>query len=355
MSRREFSSRGIAIVSLGACSPIGLSARMTLAEMATGTVRFAETEVHDVACRPVRASRLKLLDPGSPRTERMVSLGITAVRDCLGGAGGRLEASVPLVLALPEQGSGGAYQKDTLLEALVRAASPVRLVVAEARLFPQGRAGFFRALAVAADLLQSREAPAVLVGGLDSMGDSDSLAHLARLGRTLGRANPDGLIPGEAGGFLLVVNGACLRALGLAPRGWVLSVATGREPHPFLSEGPSVAKGLTDVFRQLRQQFPRGGRRVDTVLSCQTGESFWSTEFVRAYLRNAALMPEPLSVGLVAECLGDIGAAAGALQLASALHSLRTVEWGDDGPPLALVYGCSDAGDVGACVVEAAG
>jgi 3-oxoacyl-[acyl-carrier-protein] synthase-1 len=355
MSWSEPVHRSIAIVSIGACSPIGLSARMTQVEMEAGTVRFVETEVHDLACRPVRASRLKLLEPGAARTERMVSLGVSAVRDCLGGIEGFSGASVPLVLALPEAGSGAGYHQDVLLDALVRAASPIRLVGAESRLYPHGRAGFFRALVVASDVLWSREASAVLVGGIDSMGDSDSLAHLARRGRTLGQANRDGLIPGEAGGFLLLVRGASLRASGLVPRGWVLSVAMGREPHPFLSSEPSVAKGLTDVFRQLRQQPWFGGRRVNAVLSCQTGESFWGTEFVRAYLRNAVLMPEPLTVELVAERLGDIGAAAGALQLGYALHSLKKVEWGTDAPPRALVYGCSDAGEVGACVVERAG
>jgi len=92
-----------------------------------------------------------------------------------------------------------------------------------------------------------------------------------------------------------------------------------------------------------------GARRVDAVFACQPGEAFWPTEFSRAYLRNAALMPEPLQVRTVGECLGDAGAGAGPVMLGAALY--RRGRRAQDGSRT-LVYGCADGGKVGACVVE---
>jgi 3-oxoacyl-[acyl-carrier-protein] synthase-1 len=91
---------------------------------------------------------------------------------------------------------------------------------------------------------------------------------------------------------------------------------------------------------------------VDHILSCQTGETFWAQEFNHAYLRNAPLMPEPLTVGWVAESLGDVGAAAGALQFGSALHLLKRLEPTQGDAARVLIYGCADAGQIGACIVE---
>jgi 3-oxoacyl-[acyl-carrier-protein] synthase-1 len=90
------------------------------------------------------------------------------------------------------------------------------------------------------------------------------------------------------------------------------------------------------------------------LLSCQTGESFFAQEFVQAYLRNAALMPEPLTTDLVAESLGDVGAAAGAVQSALALEKGLLPELPEN-PSRVLIYGCSDHGQVGATVVEGPG
>jgi 3-oxoacyl-[acyl-carrier-protein] synthase-1 len=172
---------------------------------------------------------------------------------------------------------------------------------------------------------------------------------LAAARLTLGHANRDGRIPGEAAGFVALARPGAPKSLGLEALGFVLGTALGVEPHPFTQQIPSLADGLTQVLRQLRLDTAVGARRVDGVLACQPGESYWGTEFSRAYLRNAALMPEPLSVGVSGEGLGDAGAGAGPVMLGGALHRAR---WRASGARRTLVYGCADGGRVGACVVE---
>jgi len=184
------------------------------------------------------------------------------------------------------------------------------------------------------------------------MCDRKSLAHLARAGRCLGPGVPDGILPGEGAGFILLASAESVRQRRMETQGWVVGCALSREPHSFIQRKPNMAEGLTDAFRRLRLDPMAGTRRVNHVLSCQTGENFWAQEFNYAYLRNAPLMPEPLTMNQIAESLGDVGAAAGAIQFGSGLHLLGGLELAPGEMARVLVYGCSDAGHVGACVIE---
>ncbi|HEX5748214.1 MAG TPA: 3-oxoacyl-ACP synthase [Archangium sp.] len=339
---------GEQVVGLGLCTPIGTSRHMTLASLRAGLVRFAETEVLDDLGHPVRASRLGLLDTALSRTERMVAL----ARQALVGVRPVLTAQprepVLLYLGLPEPGAGAAAVEQQALVAALMAEAGGRLNVV--KVYATGRAAFFEALSTArADLRSGRTGALALVGAVDSLGDKASLEALAAARLHLGRQNPDGRIPGEAAGFVALARPGASRTLGLETMGTLLGTSLAVEPRPFTRREPSLAEGLTEAFQHLRRDAVAGARRVDGVLACQPGESFWGTEFTRAYLRNAALMPEPLHVGVAAEGLGDAGAGAAPAMMGIALHRAR---WREGGPRRTLVYGCSDSGRVGACVVE---
>jgi 3-oxoacyl-[acyl-carrier-protein] synthase I len=354
MRARRQGTDDVVILCPGLCTPLGLTARATQVEIAAGTVRFFETDVLDRAGEPVRASVLTLLEPGLTRTERMKALAVTALQETSRGMASLGIERLPLLISLPEPGSGSPFELESLLGALDGAVAPVRLEASQSTLFSEGRAGFFRALSEASRLLKSRKFPWVLVGGVDSMCDRDSLAHLAHTGRNLSPTTRAGTIPGEGAGFFLLASGIPAGHQGLSPQGWLVGCALSREPRSFLQRQPNLAEGLTDAFRQLRTHPVAGARRANHVLSCQTGESFWAQEFNYAYLRNAALMPEPLSVGLLAKSLGDVGAAAGSIQLGAALHHLKKMEPAQEELARVLIYGCADGGQVGACVIEAA-
>ena len=352
MSARHPGADAVAVLNLGLCTPLGLTARATQVEMAAGTVRFFETDVLDNTGEPVRASVLTLLKPELTRTERMTALAVTALQEALKGTTLLGTDRLPVLLALPEPGSGAPFKQEEVLGALNSAAGSTRLEISQSTLFAEGRAGFFRALAESSQLLKSRKVSWVLVGGVDSMCDRESLTHHGRTGRNLGPGTRDGILPGEGAGFFLLTTGIPAGHRVLSPQGWIVGCALSHEPYSFLQRKPNLAEGLTHAFRQLRQHPIVGTRRVDHILSCQTGEAFWAQEFNYAYLRNAPLMPEPLTVGLVAESLGDVGAAAGAVQFGSAFHHLKNLEPAHGDAARVLVYGCSDAGQVGACVIE---
>ncbi len=336
------------VVAVGLCTPVGTSTHMTLASLRSGLVRFAETEVLDAVAEPVRASRLSLLDVSCSRTQRMVALARQALVEVESLLASFRRGRVPVYLGLPEGGLGAAVEQDSLVSALESGAGGGRLHVT--KVHASGRAAFFEALASAwQDLRAGREGSVALVGAVDSLVDGASLEALVAARMNLGRRNPDGRIPGEAAGFVVLARPGVSKALKRESEGVVLGTALATEPKPFVGQGPCLAEGLTDVLYTLRRDAVAGTRRVDTVLACQPGDSFWSTEFSRAYLRNTALMPEPLRVHVVGEGLGDAGAGAGPVMLGVALHRAR---WLRSGALRSLVYGSADGGRVGACVVE---
>lgn len=338
---------GAQVVGLGLCTPVGTSRHLTLASLRAGLVRFAETEVLDPLGAPVRASRLGLLDTALSRTERMVALSRQALEGVRHVLTAQSRGPVPLYLGLPEPGVGAEVEQEALVAALMAEAGERLKVV---KVYAAGRAAFFEALSSAqADLRTGHAGALALVGAVDSLGDMASLEALAAARLHLGRQNPDGRIPGEAAGFVALARPGAPKALGLEPLGVLLGTALAVEPRPFTRREPSLAEGLTEALQVLRRDSVAGARRVDGVLACQPGESFWGTEFSRAYLRNADLMPEPLRVGVAGEGLGDAGAGAGPAMLGVALHRAR---WRGGGQRRTLVYGCSDGGRVGACVVE---
>ncbi|NVJ24469.1 MULTISPECIES: beta-ketoacyl synthase N-terminal-like domain-containing protein [Myxococcus] len=341
----------VAVLGLGLCTPLGLTAPTTLVEMAAGTVRFFLTGVLDSTGEPVRASMLSLLETRCSRTDRIVALAATALQECLDAVPLDKRETLPLFMALSGSVGGVDVERTRLLEALAQVASPYRLHLEADGLCHEGRAGFFAALSRAMAALHAGRARQVLVGAADSFCDPGSLKQLLGGRRLRCSTVRDGIIPGEGAGFVLLTRASTARHRGLRPQGLVLAATVAKEPRPMTCGKPSLAEGLTTAFHYLRTHPATERKRVAQVLSCQTGETFWGHEFNRAYLRNASLMPEPLRVMLLAETQGDVGAGAGVVQFGLALQLLGEQVSSPASEARMLVYGCSDEGQVGACII----
>jgi 3-oxoacyl-[acyl-carrier-protein] synthase I len=335
-------------VRLGLATPLGLSARATQCAVAAGLSGFAETEVTDAAGELVRASRLSLLDPAMPREDRMLFFGQRALSECLAGLDPRRMTSVACYLALPEH-DGRPFDEAYVVRGLRDVSDAAMPLDWSARPIRAGRAGVFAALAAASAVIGASRVPLALVGGVDSHCDGAALGQLARGGRTLGKSNPDGVIPGEGAGFVLLARADAASGVG-APLGRLIACATSQDKLPFGKRNPMQATGLTEMFRQLR--FAHAGQpRAQHLYSCQTGESFWARELNNAYLRNAELMPEPFRTSIIAGSLGDAGAASGVVQLGMAIHTFANAWRAGTSAERAILYGAADDGSTGGCVV----
>lgn len=337
------------VASLGLACPVGLNATAALAAVDAGVNRFVFVEpVLDLAADPVSASKLETPALGETRLDRAVALGIAGIRDALSSFGeDSFPAPIPCLLAAPEPTAGGDLDAMALAGGLRRGLADHRV---ELR-FPdklsaaRGRAGFFEALGSAVALLATSQAPAVLVGGTDSLVDIPTLEDMSKTNRLLSKINLDGNVFGEAAAFALVVHP---HHLPLAQsKGEILAIATSQEPRPITVPEPSTALGLAEVFRSLRACH---AGRLGAVMNGVSCEGFYGMEFSNAYLRNVELMPEPLRNHIVGNAFGDVGAAAGAVAFVQAVSALNPRR----GPKVqsALAYGSSDSGAVGGCIVR---
>lgn len=230
---------GELVVGLGLCTPVGTSTHLTLASLRSGLVRFAETRVLDGLGQPVRASRLSLLGASLSRTQRMAALSrqaLAQVRPLLASLPGGF---VPLYLGLPEGDVGAEVERESLVSTLLAEAEGRPRVV---KVFDSGRAAFFEALATAsADLDSGRAGAFALVGAVDSLSDTASLEALTRARLTLGVANRDGRVPGEAAGFVVLARAGARKTPGVEVLGVVQGTALAVEPYPFKQQTPSLA------------------------------------------------------------------------------------------------------------------
>lgn len=337
------------IAGMSLACPLGLYSKAAVAAMRAGISRFERLDELNVTI-----SRLAALEPAASRGERMGALIRYAITEtCQGMRECRLPC-LPVFLALPEDGSGAAFDDQTLMGALKHelfSRTGLQLLLPSTGVTRRGRAGLFTALKSAARFLHQEDVPVALVGAVDSLVDPHTLLELAARGRLQGRANLDGRIPSEAAGFFLVEPSQSRgRSCSLAQ---VVVVEEEQDPASFCrvqaGDALNSAQGLTQIFRRLRQTFPA---RADGIFSAQPGEGFWGREFSYAYLRNVALMPEPLRMESVGADIGDAGAAAGAVALLRAITSLHPPKWSHHRAlTSALVYGISDSGAIGACLI----
>jgi 3-oxoacyl-[acyl-carrier-protein] synthase-1 len=335
----------VSILGAGAATPLGHDARATAAAARAGVVRFRE--LNEVAERSPRVSCLASIPWGRSSAERARELARLALVDLFGSLPcdrpGRLAAWVGVPEPSP---AGDAVER--ALSGLLPAEVPG---LGESTFLHLGRGAFFAALAAAHRALLACACDFAIVGAADSLCAPERLHGLAGERRLLG-LDPEGLIPGEAAAFLLLGRQEHAARSRTAVLGSLLGCATAYEARHLRQSEPSTAEALTAVFRELRASPAARGRRVDLLFTCETGEPRWTEEFGLAYLRNVALMPEPLVRTVVAESFGDTGAAAGALAATLGLLRLAREVAAGTSPRLLMVSGSSDEGHVGACLIE---
>jgi 3-oxoacyl-[acyl-carrier-protein] synthase-1 len=340
------SQLAVAIAGVGVCTSLGLDAESSLAACEAGLSRMVETDEfsngeHAAVCAP-----LELLPLGTARGRRIHWLAGAAYLDLLRRFPAWQRVSLPVVMVGPEPAADHDVPRDfmiTHLRELGDAAVPRSV---DDGWHAGGRGGWFLALERAVGLLMGGE-PLVALLSVDTDCDPASLLRLSRRRALLGRDNPNGRIPGEAAAVILLARSDVLRATSLHARAWLRDVRRGHEPLHALQGRSTQGEGLTAVFGALRAAHPTW--RADAVYSAQPNSKDSGREFKLAALRNASLLPEPMRLHGLHDTLGDCGAAAPAVQLAFA--ALRWAR--GDGERRVLIYGESDDGTLGACLLEA--
>jgi 3-oxoacyl-[acyl-carrier-protein] synthase-1 len=326
----------VSICGFGGCTSLGHSLDASLAAMGGSLSNFSDTGIRNLF--GTRAMAAALLDVELPRIERLPVLAGHALADLAPLMAGLGLSGAPLLLGLPP---GLSADETAALREVLHGSL---LLQPEGLWFPYGRASVFAALAQATELISRGSHPFVIVGGIDSLCDPDSVSNLVNASRVLGPRN-EGTIPGEAAIF-----GLLSRANRDGPA-WgsaltIEGISVARAEKPFTELDRVNADGLAVTFNRFRE---RGAQRVDVVVAAHSGEGYFGRSFAHAYLRAVEVMPEPLQVEVIADRVGDVGAAAGMLGIAFAAHRFSVDPPGPGNR--ALVYSESDTGEIGAAIV----
>jgi 3-oxoacyl-[acyl-carrier-protein] synthase I len=326
----------VSIVGFAACSSLGYSLESTLVAMGAGLTNFTDTDVPNEFGHPTVAASVV---EGASRGERLAALIGHGLDDASSLAPPHVLSGIPLLVGVP---SDLTRTERGLMQTAVEERGSM---IGETRWFPYGRASTFAALAAGMDIVANGIHRFALIAGVDSLCAPAQISSLVHAGRVLSPIN-EGTIPGEAGALaLLARTDDPIVDVNRAVR--LEAIAAERGSIPFTQAQAVSADALTAAFRSMRNA---GASRVHRIVAAHSGEGYFGRSFAHAYLREVEMMPEPLIVELIADRVGDVGAAAGILGIAFGVYLM--VEDRRDGPSRSLTYSESDSGHVGAAIVH---
>ncbi len=346
----------IAIVSMGANTPLGADAWASAAAVRAGISGFTQHPyMIDTAGEPMRVAYVQAIDIGVTGADRFEALLTPAIDQALEPlALGEMGSSAPrlaLALALPPPREG---QPEALaVDLMQRVKKRYRSVFGAFATFESGHAAGLFAVQAACKKLRQGTIDACVVAGVDSYMEPETLEWLEACDQLHGAGplnNAWGFIPGEAGAALLLMPERQARARGLEVLGLVLNTGTGFEAKRIKTETVCIGEGLTAAFRDALAVLP-DGVKVSDVYCDMNGEPYRADEYGFTALRTKDAFASASDFVAPADCWGDVAAAGGLLhvQLACAAGHKRYANG-----QVAFAWASAEGGERAATVVAAA-
>jgi 3-oxoacyl-[acyl-carrier-protein] synthase-1 len=191
----------------------------------------------------------------------------------------------------------------------------------------------------------------VIVGGVDSYIDVDTLDWLHENDQWQGEDTRAGFIPGEGAAFVALMRPADARSAGLPPLALVRAVASTRESKLIKTDAVALGEGLTAAVAQAIAPLSAAGAVVEEAYGDINGERYRSEEWGFVALRLGAAFRDATQYRTAASAWGDVGAATGALNL---ILSTQAWQRGHATGQHALVWGSSEGGLRTAVLLERA-
>lgn len=341
------------IVALGATTAVGLTAATAAAAIRAGIGRIQlYPHMVDRHGEPMSVAPHPRLDPNDASSIRLEHLlassldQVLAYLEPLVSAGSR----IPLVLGLPaaRPGMTEADIQRGLLDPLARPRQGRSLSLhLWATVEGRGCAGL-EALRQGFDLIRRRELRLCVVATADTLVARSTLQWLDDDARLLGKRNPWGMVPGEAGVAVLLVDPSHGRGLPGDDRGSLEACASAREPAPRGSGEVCVGLGLTAALEGALGSCSSGEKVTD--LYCDMdGDRYHADEFGFTCARLSPRFVDITSFVSPVEAIGVVGGATGLFGVVLAVRaSARRHARG----PLAMVFSSSDSRERAAALLR---
>lgn len=349
----------IAIVAMGANTPLGADAWSSAAAVRAGISGFTQHPyMIDTAGEPMRVAYVQAIDIGVTGADRFEDLLVPAIDQALEPLAqqGPPGAPIPrlrlaLALALPPAREG---QPEAVVAELVqRIKQRLRTTFGAVATFTGGHAAGLIALQAACAKLQQGAVDACVVAGVDTYMEPETLEWLEACDQLHGAGplnNAWGFIPGEAGAALLLMPERQARARGMDVLGRVLGTGTGFEAKRIKTETVCIGEGLTAAFRNALAVLPSGVKVTD-VYCDMNGEPYRADEYGFTALRTKEAFESASDFVAPADCWGDVAAAGALLHLQLACAAAHK---GYANGPLAFAWASAEGGERAASVIATA-
>jgi 3-oxoacyl-[acyl-carrier-protein] synthase-1 len=301
------------ILGVGARGPLGLNALQIAMCARAGKIEPRRTRFADRYGNSIGAVRARYLSDDLHGYDRLVALAVPALIEAAKVlAGSALAASYPLFLALPEPGrpdDDPRFGPEMVAELARRSGLPID--VERSIVIRSGHAGVGLGLELATLRIAEGGRPqAYLVGGVDSYYQKDVLAWLDVECRLHSGTAGNGIIPSEGAAFAVLAAGDGGSGRAMAR----ITAAVSAREDTVGSGAPNLATAITRAVRDAATI--AGGGPIGWVLTDVNGERHRISEFSKVEIRSKDLLQNGFRHEALAEELGDVGAASGALLLA---------------------------------------
>jgi 3-oxoacyl-[acyl-carrier-protein] synthase-1 len=306
------------LVACGLVTPVGLSFPAATAALRAGVAAFNELPYHDGLGKPAIGAEIPEIAEGWRGTERLARFLIPAIRECLDEGKIPDAASVPIVINLAERDAPGrSVELDDRLSTMLAEGLGGRLHPSSV-LLREGRVGAAQALAIARGIL-ARGGKQCLIAGVDSLINAQALAYFADRDRLKTEVNPDGLIPGEAAGAVLLDAAPSTRG---GPVVEIAGIGFGQEQVRPESDDTVLGVGLASAIKAALEDAGIDIADAACRLSDLTGEKYFFLEANYALGRLLRRRKVEFPLWHPMDSIGDSGAAAGFCLLAVAMAAI---------------------------------
>lgn len=344
----------MAIIGLGATTPLGRSAWATAAAVRAGISGFTQHAfMVDAVGKPMHVAAFPWLDDSCEVGERITECLVAAISEALLP----LRAITPrpslaLLVNLPIARPG--LPEDLAHRVAQRVQRDFTGVFERVSVAALGHAGGLVGLHSAQQYMAASPQNMCLVAGVDSYQEPDMLEWLEATDQLHGageRNNAWGFIPGEGAGALLLASASTAQRLGLAPMGRVRGVGLGREAELIGTGTVCLGLGLTEAVRGAMATLP-AGQLVTDVYCDMNGDPYRADEFAFLVTRTRERFVAPSEFVAPADCWGDVGAASAPLCIALAcVAGVKRYSKGGT----SLIWASSVTGERGAALIETEG
>lgn len=308
------------IVSTGMVCPVGLNAEAACAAMRAGISAFEELPYIDNSGEPIMGAVVPgfTLDNRHFR-KRLIDMLACAVTECIGKVPQLSTDKIPVLVGLAEPDRPGfpSGLSESIIDGLQDSLG-FNFHPEFSQVISSGHTSGFEALGIAREIMKQHGVPFCLVCGVDSYIRAGSLLWLDQHWRLKTEENSDGVIPGEAAGAVLVCanqNKEFAKFVSLIGLGFCMEKAN------ILSEEALLGFGLTEATKAALAEADMEMHKIDFRLSDVTGESYGFKEQALTLSRVMRVRKEIFPIWHCTEHVGDVGAAAGILQLIISFHA----------------------------------